>query len=308
MLPRRALLALAASPVPLARAAAPDGLDVRAGVLVFRLTPPGGRGTPSLLFPSSHAPDPRLLRLSTESLLGGARRVLIETDAGPEGIPREWLTLPPGEFLDLPALLGPAGLRRLRTQLLCLDGAHPPVRDPLPGAARMRAFQLASLAMQPCPAPPQRQPASPEAWLMGSAQALGIPVSALETVEEAFGALLALPDALWLAGLQAAILDPARQAAIEQASQRAYEAGDLDVLRQLTAAAVTPSPEGQAMFDAEVIVARNARIAPRLAERARAGKVVAVLGAAHLPGPDGVAERLRSDGFGVETVRFRGVG
>ena len=94
-------------------------------------------------------------------------------------------------------------------------------------------------------------------------------------------------------------------AAEDRALQRAYEDGDLNEVRRLTVAAMGGNEAGRAAFDRIVISARSRRMAARLAEAATALPVVAVVGAAHLAGSDGMLALLQAQGFRLEAFRMR---
>lgn len=291
------------------RAGAPDGKTAETGLLAFRMMPLGGSpggapdraGTPqgqvSFVLPSSHAPDPRLPRLPVERLLAGVRLVLTESGYAPGEEAGDELFRPEGDWPAL-AALSPAEWAALRRNAAC--------RGLEEGVARLRPILLLSVAREACPAPGAgRAGRSPEDWLSGAARAMGLRTGALESVGESMAAADAVPEAVYLGALRRALADPASVAAEDRALQRAYEDGDLNEVRRLTVAAMGGNEAGRAAFDRIVISARSRRMAARLAEAATALPVVAVVGAAHLAGSDGMLALLQAQGFRLEAFRMR---
>lgn len=138
--------------------------------------------------------------------------------------------------------------------------------------------------------------------LMQRAAAAGKPVAGLESVDDQIRALDGTPESEQIAALDDFIADPKRsmQQLIElHGAWRAGDAGKLD--RQFRAEMAKDTPETYRLINVE----RNRRWVPQLVTRLEAGNAddtLAVVGALHLLGPDGVVEQLKAKGYRVERV------
>lgn len=133
----------------------------------------------------------------------------------------------------------------------------------------------------------------------------GKALKGLETLIEQISALDSLPVEPQVQGLvQTVELGDTLEDVIETMSQL-YLAGDVGMIMPMTRAA---SPEtnddaaAYADFEQRIIVDRNHIMADRAAPILAGGNVFMAVGALHLPGPEGVVELLRKQGFSVTAV------
>ncbi|MGB3815643.1 MAG: TraB/GumN family protein [Shinella sp.] len=133
----------------------------------------------------------------------------------------------------------------------------------------------------------------------------GKTLKGLETLIEQISALDSLPVEPQVQGLvQTVELGDTLEDVIETMSQL-YLAGDVGMIMPMTRAA---SPEtnddaaAYADFEQRIIVDRNHIMADRAAPVLAGGNVFMAVGALHLPGPEGVVELLRKQGFSVTAV------
>jgi len=135
--------------------------------------------------------------------------------------------------------------------------------------------------------------------LMLRAQASNLPVFGIETLAEQTALFAQLSTADQIALLRETVCHYDAQQADMHELVDAYVAGDL---ARLYREAMRYQSPAQDRLLAELLDARNARMAERLLPRfATPGTFVAV-GALHLPGPGGLLERLRDAGFRVRAI------
>lgn len=135
--------------------------------------------------------------------------------------------------------------------------------------------------------------------LMLRAQASNVPVFGIETLAEQTALFANLSTADQVALLRETVCHYAAQQADMRQLVDAYVAGDL---ARLYREAMRYESPAQRRLLADLLDARNARMAERLLPRfATPGTFVAV-GALHLPGPGGLLERLGDAGFSVRAI------
>lgn len=132
------------------------------------------------------------------------------------------------------------------------------------------------------------------------AEAGGIPLRALETVEEQLGFLSGFSAELQAQMLRDAIDDAEAGPGMLAEMSEAWERGDIEMLTTLVVESTRVEyPE---LYEV-LFVRRNANWLPILeAELAGAGVDFVAVGAGHLGGSDGLVELLRARGFSVERV------
>ncbi|WP_420394474.1 TraB/GumN family protein [Acuticoccus sp.] len=246
------------------------------------------------------APGPVMSRLVTD-----ASRLFVEVEAAA-------LKAAVASFLADPAGLVRATDDRLtdglsaaeRTQARAVFARY---GVPLPVADRMRPFVLVGLlSLPPCLVGAAQGPGL-DANLERLARDSGVPVEALETVEEQVAALEADPK----------VMDEVLRLMIARADRAPedwfttvalYRGGYVGALWTLMLSNLTEAvgeAEAAAIADAfwqRLVAGRNARMAERLAPALSGGGVVVAVGALHLPGEDGLVALLREAGHTVTRV------
>ncbi|WP_374708704.1 TraB/GumN family protein [Shinella sp. CPCC 101442] len=140
--------------------------------------------------------------------------------------------------------------------------------------------------------------------LAKNALADGKALKGLETLIEQISALDSLPLEPQIQGLvQTLELGDTLKDVIETMSQL-YLAGDTGMIMPMMRAAAPEddNAKGYADFEQRIIVDRNHVMAERATPILNDGNVFMAVGALHLPGPEGVVELLRKNGFTVTAV------
>jgi hypothetical protein len=257
-------------------------------------------GAPSYVFGTLHSSDERITALpeSVSNAFGQAQTLAVEIvldNAAILKISRAML-LPGSERLD--ALLTPQQVGRLREA-----AAH--YRMPFKMVTRFKPWGAMILFSLP-PAEHLRvaggQKPLDEA-LRAQAEATGMPVLGLETVDEQIETL----DGM-LRGDQMLLLDSTLEQAgeIERTFAQlrdAYLARDLvTVYGLLNAAKADDSSGAVERFEQRLIIDRNRRMVQRMDELLQQGKAFVAVGALHLPGTHGILQLLADQGYRVTRV------
>ena len=141
--------------------------------------------------------------------------------------------------------------------------------------------------------------------LAKDALAGGKTLKGLETLIEQISALDSLPLEPQIQGIvQTLALGDALEDVIETMSQL-YLSGDTGMIMPMMRAAVPETDEdarAYADFEQRIIIDRNHVMAIRAAPILADGNVFIAIGALHLPGPQGVVELLRKQGFTVTAL------
>ena len=169
-------------------------------------------------------------------------------------------------------------------------------------AIRMKPWLLALVLATP----KGPSPFSQDMQLYALADQRGLQVHALETADEHFTSLDALSGDDQLALLRAVLAQSEEQK--EQAFEQliaVYLAGDsakiLETDEKLSARDLPPGLWEK--MRAILIDRRNALMTSRILERIGEGKVFVAVGAAHLPGEQGIVRRLRAAGYRLTPMR-----
>lgn len=243
------------------------------------------QGTAGYLFGTIHSDDSRVTDFQPpllEALLS-SRSLMLETLPPPDA---SVFFLKQGTLADL---LAPGELDAALQQ-----AASRGMLDSM--AVRMKPWLLALVLATP----KGPSPFSQDMQLYALADQRGLQVNALETADEHFTSLDALAVADQVALLRSVLAQP------EDKKEQAYEqlltvylGGDsakiLETDEKLSAQDLPPG-----LWDKlrkVLIDERNALMAKRAIAGLREGKAFIALGAAHLPGDQGVVQRLRAAGF-----------
>ena len=129
----------------------------------------------------------------------------------------------------------------------------------------------------------------------------GKPVEELEGGDAQIGILLSIPDEVMDGEICRLLSDPDQARADMENALRAWQAGDADAL--LAAALPSSDTPAYRLYTEAVYARRNALFAQRVTEYLAKGRTALVaVGAAHLLGQDGLAQRLEDAGYRVERL------
>jgi|APTNR8051073442_1049403.scaffolds.fasta_scaffold00566_18 hypothetical protein len=253
---------------------------------------------PSHVFGTFHIPDSRVvpLRASVTEALVRAEALLLELNPDDRDGMASFTFLPPGvsitDWID--------GASTGRLLALGRDAGIPETY-----ARRLRPIVLATLLSLPGEVRRRQQDGlgGVDVALADVARANGVPMIGLETAIEQGEAMVAVEH-----GHEAAILDgiltqhPHRRERYD-ALVDAYVAGE--VLRYLNESLAQLSDEDADLartFLDVMIVQRNGRMVTRMGPYLDRGNMMVAVGAAHLPGSDGILNLLARRGYRVERV------
>lgn len=263
---------------------------------------------PSWLFGTMHLSDPRVLALPepAERAFEDSRQLVIEsTDIlNPASMSAALLTRP--DLTSLPAgekltdLLTPDDLAKVEPALAARA-------MPLGSVQTLQPWFVAtSLALPPCEmARAGKGGVVLDLTLGKRAEAEGKPVAGLETAIEQLEALASPPLDMQLRNLVASVELGDRLPDIFETMVDLYLRGETGLITPATEALMPEgSNDAQAIadnqaFEDRIIHQRNAVMEERLRPLLEAGGQFVAVGALHLPGQDGLVERLRRAGWTV---------
>ncbi len=264
---------------------------------------------PSYLFGTMHMTDPRVTTLtpSAEQAFEGADIVVIETtEILNQTEMMATLARNPDlmMFTDgttLPSLLSPQDEKALEKGL-SQRGIL------LAAVIKMKPWMLSAMVALPACEWARKAAGMPilDVKLAEDAKAAGKRLEGLETVTEQFQAMASLPMDLHLKGLVDTLKLGDRIDDVIETMIVLYTKGEIGTFWPLFRAAMPLTAEdeaGYAAFEQAMVVERNKTMLknskPILAE----GNAFIAVGALHLPGPDGLVEQLRKNGYTVTPVQ-----
>jgi uncharacterized protein len=263
------------------------------GGLFWRIVAPGAR--PSFLLGTIHVADPRVTRLRprVEAALNHADSFTMEMIPDEEALQTIGNAMLISGHDDLESLVG----GRLYSQIVEALSEYG-----IPDAAVRRLKPWAAMALLSSPKPSEGLILDMVLYLRALGR--GIEVYGLESPQEQLTVFEALPLADQIALLTMTIEQlPILPRLFEQLIS-AYAADDLASI-----AAIAPSSENEDdravlnRFMFKLNDKRNRRMVQRLDHILREGNAFIAIGALHLPGPRGVLQLLRNNGFLVESIR-----
>ena len=263
----------------------------------------------SWLLGTMHVTDPRVLAMpaAARSAFAAAATVVIESDeiADEKKAGATMLTRPdPTMFTDGKSI----------TDFLDKEDAEKLAEGlknrglSLTAVARMKPWMIASFVALPACEIARKTAGAAflDQRLAKDALAQGKTLKGLETLIEQISALDSLPLEPQVQGLvQTLELGDTLQDVIETMSQL-YLAGDTGMIMPMMRAAAAQTDEdaeAYADFEQRIIIDRNHTMAERAAPILAGGNVFMAVGALHLPGPEGVVELLRKQGFTLTAVK-----
>lgn len=248
---------------------------------------------PSYVFGTIHLADPRVTALPppVQQAFGEARHFLMELVPDADAVAQLAEAMIFADARTLMEIVGPALYKDVETAFQ---------RRGIPTALLAKYKPWAVAVILSLPNAADGVPLDLQLQLAAAAQ--GKTVEGLETAREQIAVFndLALEE-------QRALLEAAlrEQALLEQqieALVQAYLARDLTRLREL---AESHPLEDRALHDAvmrRLLADRNRRMVERMQPRLAQGGAFVAVGAAHLPGPEGVLALLESRGYRVRAV------
>ncbi len=252
-------------------------------------------GLATFFYPSFHLRDSRVPR-PPMTMLDSVGRLALEADILEAKTHRETL---------MPYLLGPTPrdlatlftateVARIRARAACngLDGA----------VERLRLSFIATIVALPCPKAGAEEGGSYEEGVELAAQRRGLEITGLETAEEEFAALAALPDRLFIGEIKEMAAHPDRADQTLDRMIALYNDGDFDGLYDLMLSTAPKNAADRKLFMQKVLLDRNRHMVERLADVLAEGNALVVVGALHFPGEGGIVDLLKQQGFRITKV------
>lgn len=277
--------------------ASPAAAAANTGVPAYEVQAPNGKH--SILIGSMHVPHPRLLQPSPR-VLDQARVLVIEHTTADE---KPDFTLAPevlaalAEGRDVRAtwaeFVTDSDLSKIRERLAC-NPATPVSLETLQALLKLRSARMMSmLAAVPCSPGPD---VSRDKLLETAAATRQLAVNRLESQAEVEQRRRALGERVYAAALKAE-LSSDMDAAYARLTE-ALNKGDFDTVAAMAAESLGGEAESRE-YHLIMVKERNRAWIPGLRTELDAGNAVIVVGAAHLPGPDGLVSLLRQAGYDV---------
>jgi uncharacterized protein YbaP (TraB family) len=179
---------------------------------------------------------------------------------------------------------------------------------PPASVAKMKPWMLSAMLALPACELARKAAGAPvlDAKLAEDAQAAGKKLEGLETVAEQLGAMASLPIEFHMQGLIDTLKLGDKTDDVIETMIVLYESGRTGMFWPLFRA-VLPGQNGDeagyAAFEETMVTARNRNMAEKAGPILTEGNAFIAVGALHLPGPNGLIELLRQDGYTVSAVR-----
>lgn len=264
--------------------------------LLWQIQREGG-GPVSYVLGTIHSTDARLRRLPPpiDQAFSQSRVAVFELIDSPQGNDKmvRAMRLPPDRRLE--DILGPELFRRTAEAVAPLGIAAEGLQALKPWALSLYLtfpqIELVRLA--------QGEPAF-DNWLQDQARRRGKTVEALETMDEQIEIFDGMSEAEQVAMVTDMLADHENIEANFNRMFRAYLKGDLSVaMAEANDVSGVSDAAAAERFKARLIDERNRIMAARAAPLLRDGGAFIAIGAAHLPGKDGVLARLAARGYSV---------
>lgn len=273
------------------------------GVPALQVIAPNGAvstlvGTMHVGYTGLRQPDPSLLdKARTLVIEHSLDNALQDNDYAPESFAALEATGKLGRANWAKSLDGKQ-LERLRSNLACLMN-QPVAPDELDAFLITRTPRLLSgIVFLPCPSSAGR-----DALLIEAARKRRVAIVELESQAEIAARRRAIPDHVYLQLLRYGLetdLDGLYRGLVRALNQGDYSA----IARTVTASYETPT---DAALSHRILVSeRNIAWMPRLIAELNAGNAVIAVGAAHLPGKDGIVTLLTNAGYKVLPIMVPG--
>lgn len=139
-------------------------------------------------------------------------------------------------------------------------------------------------------------------YLFKTAKEKGKIIIGLETIDEQIATFKSIPLYIQSKSLLESVRNYGKDTEFDMEKlMQWYTEGNLDSLANISNDYYT-DPEAQKLFEEKFIISRNINMIERLIPLLKKGSVFVAVGAAHLPGKDGIIELLRSKGYTVEPL------
>lgn len=260
---------------------------------------------PSYLFGTMHMTDPRVVNLTpaAQNAFDGSRAVVIETTdvLDQAKLAASLMTSPElMMFTDqttLTSLLSPEDEAIVEKGLSERGIA-------LSSVIKMKPWMLAAMISLPACEMSRKAAGEPmlDIKLAQAAQVAGKELGGLETAKSQLEAMASLPIEFHVEGLVETLKLGVKADDLTETMIVLYQTGDTGKFIPFMRAAVPTDKtgdDGYAAFEEKMITARNGIMATNAEPYLAKGKAFIAVGALHLPGDDGVIERLRRDGYTV---------
>jgi uncharacterized protein len=246
----------------------------------------------TFFYPSFHLRDARVPR-PPMAMLDRVKHLVLEADivaakAHPEAVRPYILGAEP---IDLTKLFTPPEIAGIRARAAC-NGLGPMVE-------RLRLSFIAMIVALPCPKP---DGGSYEEAVELAAQERGLEVTGLESAEEEFAAMAALPDRLCVEEIKQVAGHLKEQDRFLERMIALYNAGDDAGLYHLMMGQRGMQAADRKLFIDKIVVERNHKMADRLADVLARGDSLVIIGALHFPGKDGLLALMKQRGIKVTAL------
>lgn len=283
-------LPLTAAQAPTAKIASDTATKYERGLL-WRVESPGV--APSFLFGTLHSDDPRITRLPApvRQAFDGAKSLTLELllDAGAMASMAERMFYTDGR--TLPGVVGAELYARAR-EVLREEGV------PDVGLERQKPWVVVMMLSMPRP----KHGPFLDALLQAQATEQRKPVYGLETIAEQLAVFDDMAQADQVMLLKETLASHKQMRALLEELTQSYLARDLG---QLMRVADRYRPADSRVYDRlmqRLLADRNRIMAERMVPRLKEGNAFIAIGAAHLPGANGVLDRLERAGYRLHAV------
>lgn len=283
-------LPLTAEQAPTAKVANDAATKYERGLL-WRVESPGV--APSFVFGTLHSDDPRITRLPApvRQAFDGAKsftlELVLDADAFAAMAERMFYT----DGRTLPGVAGPELYARAREVLR--EAGVPDV-----GLERQKPWVVVMMLSMPRP----KHGPFLDALLQAQATEQGKAVYGLETIAEQLAVFDDMAQADQVTLLKETLASHKQMRALLEELTQSYLARDLG---QLMRVADRHRPADSRVYDRlmqRLLVDRNRKMTERMAPRLKEGNAFIAIGAAHLPGANGVLDRLERAGYRLHAV------
>lgn len=275
--------------------------------LLWRIEKEGA--APSFLFGTMHMTDPRVTDLTPAArrAFEGADTVVIETTdvldqaKAMAALAREPELMMFTDNTTLTSLLSPEEAEIL-SEGLQQRGI------PLASVAKMKPWMLSAMVSLPACELARKADGAPvlDVKLAQDAKTAGKSLEGLESAADQLRAMASLPIRFHIQGLVETLRLGDKIDDVIETMIVLYRQGETGMFWPLFQAVLPGTAEdevGYAAFEEAIITARNRTMAERAAPILARGNAFIAVGALHLPGPEGVVELLREQGYTVTPVR-----